>query len=263
MRNRWRRKGGRQGREEKTIVLGVVYPPGAGGSQSPSESEWTLRFELKPWRKADGEIEERGLSVSKVVSQARLKEYMGLIQPFDVVRAQVQLGGELTATLIELIGKEADEELTRRAAELQEPVTIEVDFFGTLTLDRRVDWWETEQVWAGTPVTLSITLAEDGNVASVAKTAEALWRNQAEWDQQVRARAIDKLLVLKNENWRDEDEAEVTAAEFNRRMKLESVTVDPDGGFEFWFEDGDLFLGHSIRVWGNLTDGPTDADIAG
>jgi hypothetical protein len=249
--------------ENETIVLGVVYPPGASGSQSRPETEWTLRFELRPWRKADGEIDERGLSVSKVVSQQRLREYMRLIQPYDVVRAQVQLDGELRATLIELIGEEADEELTRRAAELQEPATIDVGFFGTLTLDRQVDWWQTEQVWAGTPVSLSITPAQDGDVASVAKTAEALWRNQAEWDQRVRARAIDKLLALKNENWRDEDEAEVTAAEFNRRMKLESVTVDPDGGFEFWFEDGDLFLGHSIRVWGNLTDGPTDADIAG
>jgi hypothetical protein len=41
------------------------------------------------------------------------------------------------------------------------------------------------------------------------------------------------------------------------------VTVEPDGEFEFWYNDGNLFLGHSVRVDGNLTDGATHASIRG
>jgi hypothetical protein len=46
-------------------------------------------------------------------------------------------------------------------------------------------------------------------------------------------------------------------------MRLKSVTVYPDGSFDFWHDDGDLFWGHSIQVSGDLLDGPTHADIPG
>jgi hypothetical protein len=51
--------------------------------------------------------------------------------------------------------------------------------------------------------------------------------------------------------------------EFKARMALESVTVEADGSFQFWYGDGDLFWGHSIQVSGNLAEGPTDASLAG
>lgn len=256
MRNPWRRK--------HVVVLGVVYPPGAGGGRSQRATRWTLRFALKPWRQIGGDIDERALSVSKRVSERRLRKYMRRIQPYDVVRARVRLDDERSGTLLRLVGADAsDEELARRAAELRQPVTIEVDFFGTLTLDRKVDWWETEQVWRGTPIRLSISPEEDGDVETVAKTAEALWSNEADWDQRVRARAIDELLALRNDIWREEHEPQLTAEQFAGRMKPESVSVGPDGAFEFWFDDDGLFLGHSIRVSGSLTEGPVEAQIAG
>jgi hypothetical protein len=264
MRNRWQRKRREEPEETPAEILGVVHPSGAGGAQSPPGEEWTLRFALKPWRYGGGGVDERELSISKRVSHERLREYMRLIQPYDVVRAQVRFSDELTATLLEVLGVDAsDEELAQRATDLQRPVTVEVDFFGTLTLDPRLTWWETEQIWVGTPVRLSLSPDEDGNIETVAKRAEALWRSQPQWDQRIRSRAMNELLALKNENWRDEQEPEVTPAEFDERMKPESVTVYSDGGFEFWFEDGDLFFNHSILVSGNLTEGPTDADIAG
>jgi hypothetical protein len=264
MRNPWRRKRGEQAKETPAVALGVVHPSGAAGAQYPPEKEWTLRFALKPWRQAGGELDERELSISKPVPEKSLREYMRLIQPYDVVRAKVRFSDELTATLLEFLGKDdSDEDLAERAAELQQPVTMEVDSFGTLTLDRRVGWWETEQAWTGMSVRLSVSPDEDGKVDAAVKTAQTLWRNQSEWDERLRARAIDDLLTLKNENWREESEAEVTPQEFARRMKPESVTVQPNGEFDFWFEDGDLFLGHGVSVAGSLAEGPTEAEIAG
>jgi hypothetical protein len=46
-------------------------------------------------------------------------------------------------------------------------------------------------------------------------------------------------------------------------MKLEEITVTPNGSFDFWHHDGGLLWRHSIQVSGNLTKGPTEADIPG
>ena len=60
--------------------------------------------------------------------------------------------------------------------------------------------------------------------------------------------AADSLLELKNETWRDEDEPPLDAAAFVGRLTLEGVNAFSNGTFEVYFDDGDLFWGHSVRV---------------
>src|SRR5207249_3318350 len=95
------------------------------------------------------------------------------------------------------------------------------------------------------------------------KSAHTLWESQDVWSRRIRDFAVQKLLPLKNDAWLDEGEVEVTADQFQDRMTLDSITVYPNGSFEFWHHDGDLFWGHSIQVRGSLSEGPTDADIPG
>lgn len=70
-------------------------------------------------------------------------------------------------------------------------------------------------------------------------------------------------MKLKNENWLEENEELVTAELFKKRMRLEKIAVYPNGEFEFWYDDGGLFWGHTILISGNLNEGPTNADIPG
>jgi hypothetical protein len=90
-----------------------------------------------------------------------------------------------------------------------------------------------------------------------------LWDSRESWSDRIANYATTKLLGLKNKTWLGEDETELSAEQFRSKMKLESISMEPNGDFEFWFDDGDLFWGHAIRVSGNLSDGPTDAEIAG
>src|SRR5262249_31987940 len=147
------------------------------------------------------------------------------------------------------------------AEELQKPVTFEDPILGTFTLDRRVDWFIAQVVWAGESI--SLNLSESAEAQAALKTAHALWENQSEWNRRVRDYAIAKLLPLKNDTWLDEDEAELTPDEFNERMMLESITVNANGSFDFWHNDGDLFWGHSIQISGSLSEGLKRADIPG
>jgi hypothetical protein len=259
---RLRRKSRPEAGEHSTIVLGVVYPPGAGGGHVGDEADWRLSFDLRPWRRAGGSLEEDALRLSKWVSKDELAEYMGVIRIYDVVRAEVRLEGSGGAELIELLVSGSDEELAQRAGELRDPLTVEDDFFGTFTFDRSVEWWQADHVWGASPVKLTVAAAETDDVHAAAEPARTLWRSQADWDRRVRARAVEDLLPLKNEHWLEEAESEVTAEQFAARMTLETISVYGDA-LEFWFDDGGLFLGHTICVSATLADGPNDADIAG
>jgi hypothetical protein len=46
-------------------------------------------------------------------------------------------------------------------------------------------------------------------------------------------------------------------------MKLSSISVYPDGDFDLFFDDGDMFWGHSIIVTGNINGEFSSAEIAG
>ena len=260
-------------------ISGVVEAGGPGGSKSQGERQWTFNFDFDGWRVADGELRTDKLLVRRKVTEKELDRYQSSIKPYDVLRVRARLldertsGGNLRgaaadALLVKILGPERkDQELRRHAAALQKPVTRKDRVFGKLTYDRRLNWYEAKAKWNGKPVRVQLSADEqrggDDSLDVPLRTAHSLWREQAKWSKRITEFAIKKFLALKNDNWRDEDEPTVTAAEFARRMKLESISVNPDGSFTFWHDDGDLFWGHTIMVSANLKSGPTDADIAG
>jgi hypothetical protein len=207
--------------------------------------------------------------VSATTSRERFDRLWRQIEAYAVVRIRAHLN-ESTETeaaqaeLVDFLGPDdSDGDLNRAAFDLQEPVFFDDDQFGKLVLDRRVAWYEAETEWCDKTIRLSVTLSDSGAIEGALQVARALWRDQRQWAKRIEDYAVHELLPLKNENWLDDDEAELTADQFTSRMTLESVTVNPDGSFDFWHDDGDLFLGHAIQVSGSLSGGPSRADIPG
>ena len=93
--------------------------------------------------------------------------------------------------------------------------------------------------------------------------AVQLWDSEEEWNARIVECAVKSLLPLKNDVWLEEDEAELDADQFKERMSPNSITIYPDGAFEFWHDDGGMFLGHSIMISGSLAGGLDDAGIHG
>jgi hypothetical protein len=247
-------------------VLGVVSPSGASGGRVGGESLWSVGFTFDAWRIVGGDLRAGPLSISRKVTDQELDKLQRKIGPYAVVRIKARVGesafGGHQARLEEFVGVEtSDAELNHQAVELQQPVTFEDPTFGIFTLDRRVDWFTGEVVWDGKRIPLNLSKSEEAQEAL--KSARELWQNQVEWNRRVRDFAVQELLPLKNGTWLDEDEAELSPDEFKDRMTLESITVYPDGSFEFWHDDGDLFWGHSIQISGSLSQGLTHADIPG
>lgn len=72
-----------------------------------------------------------------------------------------------------------------------------------------------------------------------------------------------KLLDLKNNSWLGEEERPLTKEAFMETIELKAITAFSDGSFELYFDDGDLFWGHTILVSVDKAYELMEAEIAG
>jgi len=245
-------------------IFGVVSPGGSCGVFRRNDL-WNFSATLDRWRIVGSELQSEPLGVSREMTESEFERFRRF-DPYAVIHIRARVGrlenGHNLALLEEFVGLQtADAELNDYAEQLQQPVTFDEPAFGTFTLDRRVDWFSGEVIWNGMPVVLHLTDSND--VEKSLATARFLWQDQSGWTQRVLDFAVQELLPVKNEGWLEVDEAELSPDEFKERMMLESISVQPDGTFEFWHDDGDLFWGHSIQIRGNLSEGLKYADIPG
>jgi len=250
------------------VLTGVVDASGVSGGRLRGGA-WTMHFSFAGWRLGHDDIDARRLTVRQPVQRQALDAFRAQIKPYAVlgVRARFlddeEFGGP-QAFLEAVIGEELhDCDLHRLADELQQPVTLSDDVLGVLRFDPRVDWFSGEVVWGSGTVRVHLHPGGDGELRTALRVAHALWDDQGRWTMQVREFAAARLLALKNDSWRDDDEPTVTANEFAEKLDVEAVTVDADGAFEFWCRDGGLFAGHAVLVRGTLEDGLQGAEMAG
>ncbi|MGD7006922.1 DUF2262 domain-containing protein [Metabacillus sp. 84] len=100
------------------------------------------------------------------------------------------------------------------------------------------------------------------NMASALRTAQLLFSDQNNWDTRMKKFASCELLELAND-WLDNINEEITSDMFTDRICITNISVYPGGDFTIFFEDGDLFLGHTIIVAGNIDGTFESAEIAG
>jgi hypothetical protein len=246
----------------------LIFPNGAGGSQVQGDALWTLDFTTTAWRQGNGAVRRDALWVRKLLRQADVQPQMQQLEAGTLVRIRARLseqpGEQAQALLEDVVAVDvADPELLSTLAELRKPVTHQNEVFGILTLDQRVDWYEADAHWCGRTIRISANAQGAGDLEKSLATGHQLWADQATWARRVCDLAVAALLPLKNESWLKENEPALTAAAFVEHMVLESIVLHPDGTFEFYHHDGDLFWGHSIVVSGTVKDGPQRADIVG
>ncbi|MBP9165342.1 MAG: DUF2262 domain-containing protein [Leptospiraceae bacterium] len=254
-------------KENNQIVIGVVSPRNDGGGvQSAGEEHWLFSFAIAPWRDSNGLIHETELTVKKdKITQVEMRNLMSKTKALSIVKLIVKSKGKSSsAELVEFLSIVHDDvELNQLANELQIPLIFTDSFFGKFTLDRRVDWWETKYKWKEKEISLNVS-AETEEKEKVIEYAKQICLNQNYWTDKVELCAVKNLLDVKNSSWLEENELDLTENEFRKRLTLESIIVKDLGDIEFWFNDGDLFWGHSILVRGNLLTGEASyAEIYG
>lgn len=250
-------------------ITGVVGARDATGSSLAGDAHWTLAFTCNAWRVGDAPIDTRPLTVRRRVSEDELAHFRGRLRADTIVRFKARAAienalGTPQALLETIVGPVIDDQdLNRFLAQARQPISLDDAQFGMFTFDRSIGWFSATTRWGGQPITLNLVAENRIEAERALRTARELRHAQPSWQERIERFAVERLLALKNESWLGEDETPFDAARFGARMTLESISAYPDGSFEFWHDDGDLFWGHSILVRGNLADGPTDADIPG
>ena len=117
--------------------------------------------------------------------------------------------------------------------------------------------------WNGWKTLLIVPAIDDKPQVEALDRARNLWEDQPGWHARLTDYVILEKLSLKNSNWLADNENELTAEEFRTRMTIDCISLKDDGSVEFWYEDGGLFLGHSIVVHVEADDKLSWVEIAG
>ncbi len=248
------------GRQPIVEVTGIVGSRGVGRVRARGEP-WEEVIHVPIWRVGDGPIEPGALRLTQMMAEndwphgslEKTPHYTVFAIAARILRdADEPLG--LVAGRARIV--EPDRLLAEALEHLRTPKTFDDPLLGRFTEESGL-WWRGRAKWLGTEC--DIMLDDPDNLA----TAHALWADQAGWTERARARAVTKLLRLKNKHWLAADEAPVSPAAFRSRLEITCVSVGAAGAFELSFDDGGLFSGHEIEVKGTLRRGLTAAEIAG
>ncbi|PHS05036.1 MAG: hypothetical protein COA78_15810 [Blastopirellula sp.] len=250
-------------------LTGIVSPSGVGGAKSGDQELWSLLLDFDAWCVGSEPIRMESLTLRRKVSDEELDRFQELIEEETIIRVRARVAednifGSPQGQLEEFIELDSKNSVLQAyLVKLQKPVTHQDKRFGTLTNDREINWYSVEVEWNGDTVNMNLIAEESDELTAALKIAYSLWDNESTWHERIVDYAVQELLPLKNDNWLGDEETEFSPTEFKRKMTLESISIYPDGDFEFWHNDGDLFWGHSIQISGNLSDGLTNADIPG
>lgn len=160
-----------------------------------------------------------------------------------------------------------DKRLDDMLAEYLKTITLTLSDGSMLTLDKEHGEFEGNVKWLDSDVSLHLDEDSSGSwTADLAlKHFLIMYSNQAEWTDKIKKYAAQEMTESANDWQEDEDDElpEITEKAFAERIKLDLIAVEPNGDYTFWFDDDEMFWGHTVVVQGNI-DGSFDrADIWG
>jgi|GEM_PF-3549897 len=218
-------------------VAGIVSANGVCGSKPRGQELWSLHVVFDAWRIKGEKMHSEPLMIRRRVTQEELREFQSLVESETVISIQARISeenmfGSPQAYFEKYIGLgEGDMELQKKLEGLQKPKTFESNQFGIFTFDHSIDWYATSIKWTDIKIDLMLHAQAQGEIDTCLEVAQKLWSNQTNWKNRVDDYAVDKLLLLKNEAWLDENENDFSSEMFKNKMRLVSISIYPDGDF--------------------------------
>lgn len=255
---------GAQFAHEELDILAVTGNGGFGGTKDPESDLWQLCTTLTAWMEADSPNICTAETPLFAIGDDTLRAFLIQRLPRDFIikcKARPGLDGK-SLLLTNLPEPGFDPDLKAILEEQKKDITVEDETLGTFALNRSVGLFQSEVDWQDASVLLAFDKDDDRD--GCLRTARTLLTDPAQWDANLRACAADQLLEQINELACEQEGGETfTREQFMESIELEMIEVHGDGTFQFWFNDGELYLGRSIRVGGALGGSSPEAHMEG
>ena len=146
------------------------------------------------------------------------------------------------------------------------PIILQDDILGELIYDKPLKSFQGSIIWQDRKINIILDVDKDNKsgITKAKKALKTMLSEQTKWDEDLRSFAAKKLTTLACE-WAESDDetSEITEESFAKRISLSLIWMTSGGSFSAYFDDDDLFFGHSITVCGSPKKGLLSADIEG
>lgn len=139
--------------------------------------------------------------------------------------------------------------------------TIRDNYLGTLKYNRKLKSYE-GKIKDNLDNEIEFGIDVDENLAELIIYTRQLLKKYLNRDYELKLYAARQLLDIYNDTWNETD-IEITEREFASKMLLEGITVYSDRFTTFYYQDGDLFYGHSITIYLDESRNLESAQIEG
>lgn len=166
--------------------------------------------------------------------------------------------------VVEFLGKTEDERLNQIKEAYLAPITLSHEKLGVFELNRQFSWFEGNILWGEEEIEVLLEIdIEDketwhkalGNLAFIVEHQEKL---DKEWPEF----SAKELTELAND-WAEEETPLITEEAFAKRLEISSITIDEEGDYTIYYNDDDMFYGHSIEINSNIEKGVKTANMVG
>lgn len=264
--------------EEKEVIVLCETEPGGSRVNIAGDKLWSANVPLlgcidcgtnelmeKPryltWNYEDGG--SRNVHGIKKFGTYRLKVRFSL-------PCEAPFGGEVPAGrslfVVKVLKRNVSEPRLREILEeYKKPVFIETANGDNLELDRSMGMYGGNIKWRDTDIDVSLSVDDGGETCEGALEAfNVIMSNPASWERKAKLYAAMEMTENAND-WQESQEGytPITETDFAKRITLGCISISEDGDLEFWFDDDEMFFGHSIVVYGNTEEGFNQAEMVG
>lgn len=249
---------------EEITIIALMSSIGWSSMKEEEETHPTASFETSTWKVAGEEISNQTIRVLRKADDKILHMLKKSAPAHSIVRLRVRKN--LVDDTFLLVGnpqKTEDEEIAAVREEMLKPDEYTDPILGTLVLDEAMGWYEQKREWNGMSIDLTIDDGEEDVLQGEAEMAAKIVQNMDIWMQDSCNQAADTWLEVKNTEYlaAEEGEEPLTREEFIANLTPECLQIFDDGDFAIWFDDGNMFNGRLILIWGNLKEGLEEVEV--
>lgn len=163
--------------------------------------------------------------------------------------------------------------------EYRKPIKISDELLGEFELDKDLNIFEGNIKWLdeNIPVSLYVDVDDSDSYIKAINVLHTLFKEQKQKDSEFRTFAatilieaandwlfqseFENITIEKLDNLDDDDIPKISNEDFQNRIVLCEIGVDPHGDYYISYNDDNMFEGHQITVRGNLEKGLKEATI--